>query len=59
MNVPHEVIESEVKTMTTTPGIITALCDADNYAKYGEALTLRDWFTVAELEEMKRKEEFD
>ena len=39
--------------MQDTPGIITDLCDADGYTKYGVVQKLRDWFTVAELEEIK------
>ena len=39
--------------MPDTPGIITDLCDADGYTKYGVVQTGRDRFTVAELEEMK------
>jgi len=43
--------------MSDTPGIISDLCDADSYTKYELVQTGRDVFTVAELEEMKRKEE--
>ena len=41
--------------MPDTPGIISTLCDADNYTKYGVARTGRNVFTVAELEEMKEE----
>ena len=43
--------------MPDTPSIITSLCDADNYTKYGVAQVGRNVFTVAEFEEMKGKEE--
>lgn len=38
--------------MPDTPSIITSLCDADNYTKYGVAQVGRNVFTVAEFEEM-------
>ena len=40
--------------MPDTPGIIADLCDADKYTKYGVVRAGRDWFTVAELEEIKK-----
>ena len=43
--------------MPDTPGIIIDLCNADNYTKYEPLQIGRDVFTVAQLEEMKRKEE--
>jgi hypothetical protein len=48
-----EVVESEVKPMTDTPGIITDLCDADNYTKEGVVRMGREAFTVSDLEEIK------
>ena len=44
-------------TMSDTPGIITDLCDGDNYTKYEVVRMGREAFTVSDLEEIKRKAE--
>ena len=36
--------------MPDTPGIITDLCDGDNYTKCKTVQFGRDWFTIADLE---------
>jgi len=39
--------------MPDTPGIITDLCDGDGYTKYETVKLGRDWFTIADLLEIK------
>ena len=43
--------------MPDVPKFIAIICDADIYTKHQPVQLGRDVFTVADLEEMKRKEE--